>query len=146
MEVSIHSAETKFGLQLHEEESIKQWIVSTIKKENQTEEGEITIIFCPDEYLLKINKEYLDHDYYTDIITFPYSDNPLIADLFISIDRVKDNAIDHSVSFEEELRRVIIHGILHLCGYDDDTPSSQKKMREAENRYLNVWKKFNQSE
>src|SRR5690625_3004337 len=98
MEVSIHSAETKFGLQLHEEESIKQWIVSTIKKENQTEEGEITIIFCPDEYLLKINKEYLDHDYYTDIITFPYSDNPLIADLFIDRKSTRLNSSHVAIS------------------------------------------------
>lgn len=146
MEVSIHSVETEFDLQPREEDSIKQWISSAIKKESQIKEGEITLIFCSDEYLLKMNREYLDHDYYTDIITFPYSENPLTADLFISVDRVKDNASQHGIDFQEELRRVIIHGILHLCGYDDNSPALQKKMREAEDKYLNVWEKINRSE
>lgn len=136
MEISIHSVDIEFGLESQEEKSIKQWIASAIKEESHIDKGEITLIFCSDEYLLEMNKEYLDHDYFTDIITFPYSKNPLTADLFISIDRVKDNAAEHSVSFQEELRRVIIHGILHLCGYDDDTPAAQQKMRETENKYL----------
>jgi rRNA maturation RNase YbeY len=110
---------------------------SLIGSEN-FESGEITIVFCTDDYLLEINKTYLNHDFYTDIITFDYSENDLVSgDLFISIDRVKDNAESFSVSFDNELKRVIYHGVLHLCGYKDKTENDEKEMREKENFYMN---------
>jgi rRNA maturation RNase YbeY len=100
--------------------------------------GEITIVFCIDDYLLEINKTYLNHDFYTDIITFDYSGNDFVSgDLFISVDRVKDNAESFSVSFDNELKRVIYHGVLHLCGYKDKTEKDEKEMREKENFYMN---------
>jgi rRNA maturation RNase YbeY len=112
------------------------WISQTIINEGKTV-GEINIIFCNDEYLLKINQEHLTHDYYTDIITFDYSENTLISgDLFISKDRVEENAEEYKVSFENELNRVIIHGILHLIGYNDKSESEIKEMRTKENYYL----------
>jgi probable rRNA maturation factor len=102
------------------------------------ESGEITIVFCIDDYLLEINKMYLNHDFYTDIITFDYSGNDFVSgDLFISVDRVKDNAESFSVSFDNELKRVIYHGVLHLCGYKDKTEKDEKEMREKENFYMN---------
>lgn len=112
------------------------WISQTIINEGKTV-GEINIIFCNDEYLLKINQEHLTHDYYTDIITFDYSENTIISgDLFISKDRVEENAEEYKVSFENELNRVIIHGILHLIGYNDKSESEIKEMRTKENYYL----------
>jgi rRNA maturation RNase YbeY len=99
--------------------------------------GEITIVFCTDDYLLEINKTYLNHDFYTDIITFDYSENGVISgDLFISVDRVNDNAGSFSVSVDNELKRVIYHGVLHLCGYKDKTENDEKEMREKENFYI----------
>ena len=96
----------------------------------------INVIFCSDEYLRQVNKEYLNHDYFTDIITFPMSVDPLCADLFISVDRVTDNARRYDVSFLQELARVIIHGNLHLVGYNDKTDEEKIKMTKAENKYL----------
>ena len=101
--------------------------------------GDVTIIFCSDDYLLEVNREHLDHDYYTDIITFDYSDFPIVSgDLFISVDRVKENATDFNVSFEHELHRVIIHGFLHLCGYFDKTNEDELLMRSKENQALSL--------
>jgi probable rRNA maturation factor len=109
---------------------------SLIGSEN-FDSGEITIVFCTDDYLLEMNKRYLNHDFYTDIITFDYSENGVISgDLFISFDRVKDNADSFSVSVDNELKRVIYHGVLHLCGYKDKTEKDKKEMREKENYYL----------
>ena len=102
----------------------------------------INYIFCSDQYLLKINREYLDHNYYTDIITFDHRDSsslPIESDIFISIERVKDNSNDLSVSFHDELLRVMVHGLLHLLGYDDHSDTDQKKMRSSENSYLNIY-------
>ena len=113
------------------------WIKNTIKKE-QKETGEISFIFCSDDYLLSINREYLDHDYYTDIITFDYVDQDLISgDIFISIDRVRENASEYKVSFENELNRIIIHGVLHLLGYKDKQANEKKLMTSKEDYYLN---------
>ncbi len=120
------------------EDLISQWITDVAQQESlDTAKGEITIIFCSDEYLLDINIQYLDHDYYTDIITFPYSYSPLAADLFISINRVKENADQLGHGFHEELYRVIIHGILHLCGYKDESTSEIAVIRSKEDYYLN---------
>jgi rRNA maturation RNase YbeY len=100
--------------------------------------GDITLIFCTDEELLAINKEHLDHDYYTDIITFNYNNDSIISgDLFISVDRIKDNATQLAVSMEEELHRVCYHGVLHLVGYNDKTDQEIEIMRAKENFYLN---------
>jgi probable rRNA maturation factor len=100
--------------------------------------GDITLIFCTDEELLAINKEHLAHDYYTDIITFNYNTDSLLSgDLFISVDRVTDNAQLLGVSMEEELHRVCYHGVLHLVGYNDKTDDEIKVMRAKENFYLN---------
>ena len=101
--------------------------------------GELSIIFCNDEYLLEINKKHLNHDYYTDIITFNYNvGKKLNGDLFISVDRIKENANSFNENFSVELFRVIIHGVLHLCGFNDKTKDEQKEMRSKENHYLSL--------
>jgi probable rRNA maturation factor len=101
--------------------------------------GAVSYIFCSDDYLVKMNVEYLDHDTLTDIITFPYSTAPIEGDIFISIDRVRDNAKDFNVPFEQELRRVIIHGVLHLCGYGDKTDADAAIMRQKEDAALALY-------
>ena len=99
--------------------------------------GDITVIFCSDEYLLKMNKQYLRHDYYTDIITFDYVDKEIISgDLFISFDRIIDNAKQFDIELIREVYRVVFHGILHLVGYNDKTNNGQKLMTKKENFYL----------
>ena len=99
--------------------------------------GDINIIFCSDSYILDVNMKYLQHDYFTDIITFDYCEgNVLSGDLFISIDSVRDNASFYGTEFSEELYRVMVHGVLHLIGYDDHTDSEQKMMRSKEDYYL----------
>ena len=114
-----------------------QATISTLIEDQNKEEGELNLVFCSDEYLLEINKKHLNHDYYTDIITFDYSEeNKISGDLLISIDRVKENAKTFSVSFIHELNRVVIHGVLHLCGYKDKTEEEKKQMRNLENKYL----------
>ena len=108
-----------------------------IDNEGFTEEN-VVIVFCSDSFLLDLNKKHLNHDYFTDIITFSYTTLDRISgDLFISVDRVKENAIKEGVSFERELERVVYHGVLHLCGYNDKTPEEIKEMRSKENYYLN---------
>ncbi|MEY4128158.1 MAG: hypothetical protein RL737_2347 [Bacteroidota bacterium] len=118
-------------------DSITETLPVLISKESR-ELGDITLIFCTDEELLAINKEHLDHDYYTDIITFNYNNDSIISgDLFISVDRIKDNATQLAVSMEEELHRVCYHGVLHLVGYNDKTDQEIEVMRAKENFYLN---------
>jgi probable rRNA maturation factor len=108
-----------------------------IELENK-QSGDISVIFCSDDYLLDVNRAHLDHDYYTDIITFDYCEGNLVSgDLFVSVDRVKDNSEMFDVTFENELSRVIYHGVLHLCGYKDKTEEDEKLMRLKENFYLN---------
>jgi len=105
--------------------------------------GQISIIFCSDNYILDINQRYLQHDFFTDIITFDYCEgNVLSGDLFISVDSVRENSIFYDVDFENELNRVIVHGILHLIGYDDHTEDDIKVMREKENYYLEMRKQL----
>ncbi len=105
--------------------------------------GNINYIFCNDERILEINNEFLQHDYYTDIITFDYSSGKTISgDIFISLDTVKSNADELEASFDDELHRVIIHGVLHLCGQDDTTPESQAEMRRKEDKALEKWKEI----
>ena len=101
--------------------------------------GNINIIFCSDNYILDVNVKYLGHDYFTDIITFDYCEKDILSgDLFISIDTVRDNAEFYKTEFNDELNRVIVHGLLHLIVYDDHTPEEQKIMREKENYYLEL--------
>lgn len=126
--------EIEFVLQNQQE--LRRWIKKVITSENK-EMGEINYIFCSDEYLLERNIKYLDHDTLTDIITFNYCKGQIItSDIMISIDRVKENSTIFDNSFSEELHRVMIHGILHLIGYDDKTEKEKKLMREKENFYL----------
>ncbi len=115
---------------------IQNWIKQIIES-YQKKVGNINIIFCSNEYLLKINKQFLNHSYYTDIITFSFNEKDIISgDLYISTDQVKLNASDYKVSFSEELLRVIIHGILHLLGYDDQSDQQRMHMHVLENEAL----------
>jgi rRNA maturation RNase YbeY len=119
-------------------EKIENWISEVIINNNKNV-GEITYIFCSDEYLLDINKQYLNHDYFTDIITFNYcEDNTISGDVFISLDTVLDNARTFGVEYLNELNRVIIHGVLHLIGFDDKTDEAQEEMTQQENLSLEL--------
>lgn len=116
----------------------ERWLFTCIEK-YQKSIGQITYIFVSDEYLLKMNQDHLDHDYYTDIITFNYNqDNIISGDLFISIDRIEDNAKKISTTFAEELKRVMIHGVLHLIGFNDHSEEEKTEMRKQENFCLDL--------
>ena len=118
--------------QLINEERYKNWVAEVVKSEEHTL-GQLDYIFCDDAYLLKINREYLDHDTYTDIITFDYTEGKKISgDVFISEERVRENANTFEVTFEEELLRVMAHGVLHLSGYGDKTKEDSLLMRAKE--------------
>jgi len=122
--------ETDF--ELSDETAIADWLSQVILSESK-KEGDINYIFCDDEYLHKINVEYLNHDTLTDIISFDYSvGNELHGDIFVSVERVADNAKDFEVSFDEELKRVLVHGILHYAGYKDKSEEDELKMRQKE--------------
>ena len=125
---------------LRDRTRLRLFLVSLFKKEKK-ELGELRYIFCSDNYLLKINREYLKHDYYTDIITFDLSEKnqPINAEIYISVDRLRENARDFGVSLKQELHRVMFHGALHLCGYKDKTIPERKLMRKKEEQYLNAF-------
>lgn len=132
----IFNFEKQFSL--NNEEAIIKWISQSIESES-FKLDEINYILCDDDYLFKINHKYLKHNNLTDIITFDYSsEKNLSSDIFISIDRVKDNAKDYNVSFIEELHRVMIHGVLHLCGYKDKDKAEKRLMRQKEDYYLSL--------
>ncbi len=115
---------------------IKNWLHQVISDES-FELGDINIIMCSDEYLISINKEYLSHDYFTDIVTFNYCEGGKISgDIFISIDRIKENSENYSTNFTNELYRVMVHGVLHLLKYNDKTEGEKKIMTSKENQYL----------
>jgi probable rRNA maturation factor len=124
---------------LKNKKAVRHWITETIKAEG-FKLKELNYIFCSDNYLLQINQQYLNHDTYTDIITFDNSEtNKLISgDIFISIDRIRENALKFNISEPDELHRVIIHGALHLLGYKDKTAVTKKKMTLKEDFYLNM--------
>ena len=129
--------ETDF--ELENEAHYEDWISRIIESEG-FDEGEINYIFCDDDYLHKINVEYLDHDTLTDIISFDYTVGNLIqGDIFVSIERVQDNASDFNVSFEEELKRVLSHGVLHYCGYKDKSPKDEALMRSKEDEKMQMF-------
>lgn len=128
--------ETNFALD--NELELSKWISSVIKSEGFNE-GDINYIFCDDNYLLRINIEFLNHDTLTDIISFDYTVGKQInGDIYISTERVHENAIEYKTSFKEELKRVMVHGILHYCGYKDKSVPESKHMREKENHYLSI--------
>ena len=121
---------------LDNESVVAEWLSNVIKSEGK-KEGEINYIFCDDEYLHKLNVEYLDHDTLTDVISFDYTmGSEISGDCFISIERVIDNAKDFEVTFEEELKRVLVHGMLHYCGYKDKSDEDEKLMRQKEDEKL----------
>ena len=123
--------------------ALKSFIEKSVKKEGLSIES-LNYVFCSDKYLLEINKQFLDHNYYTDIISFDLSEvsGQLIGEVYISVDRVKDNAKTHGATFSEELLRVIFHGALHFCGYKDKKPSDVKKMRQMEDLWLTAYMKL----
>lgn len=118
---------------------LKRWLTQSAKDENK-KIAQIDIIVCSDEFLLDLNLKYLNHNTLTDIITFDYNDdqpeNTIAGEIFISADRVAENALKFNVSFNEELKRVMVHGVMHLCGYKDKTPKHKAQMTEKENFYL----------
>ena len=121
-----------------QQEQIRTW-VKAVAASYGKKTGDISYIFCSDEKILEVNRQYLQHDYYTDIITFDYTSGSKIAgDLFISLDTVRTNAEQFAASYEEELHRTIIHGILHLCGINDKGPGEREIMEAAENRALDL--------
>jgi len=135
---SINFFEEDISFKLKNKNKIKEWIKSTITAEGYALQ-ELNYIFCSDQYLLQINRQYLDHDTYTDIVTFDNSekDRSITGDIFISIDRIRENAAKFGVTEANELHRVIIHGALHLLGYKDKSPADKKKMTLKEDFYLN---------
>jgi rRNA maturation RNase YbeY len=138
---SIHYFFEDIDFKLDNSNKISSWVSDVISKEKYSLIS-INYVFCSDEHLLEVNREYLSHDYYTDIITFNNSeaDNQIESDVFISIDRVVENAKINDDSFDKELNRVMIHGVLHLLGYNDKTKEQQIMMREKENAYLSLLK------
>jgi probable rRNA maturation factor len=120
--------------------NFKSWLKKVSEKEG-FKINNLNYIFCSDEYLHKINLEYLDHDTYTDIITFDNSEEESIVegDIFISIERIKENSFTLNTVFEEEFKRVIVHGLLHLCGYDDHSPEDKAEMRRLESDYILIF-------
>lgn len=129
--------ETDF--KLLNEPDFSKWLSEVILSENK-KEGEINYIFCDDDYLLEINQQYLDHDTLTDIISFDYSvGNELNGDIFVSVERVKENASDYNATFQEEIQRVLVHGILHYCGYKDKTEADELVMRRKEEEKMKMF-------
>ncbi|MEL1246060.1 rRNA maturation RNase YbeY [Flavobacterium sp. DGU11] len=127
------------GFELGNEQQYEEWLSAVIESEDKSE-GEINYIFCDDDYLLKMNEEFLDHDTLTDIISFDYTMGNLISgDIFISVERVKENAEEFNVPFEEEIKRVMAHGILHYCGYKDKTDEDSQVMREKEDEKIKLF-------
>lgn len=134
MAITFSNNDIKFSLK--EKTRLKKWITQVVEKQKKRV-GDIGYLFCDDEYILQVNREYLDHDTYTDIITFDYVESDIISgDILISIDRVGENAKSFGVDFEQELHRVIIHGVLHLLGGKDKTPAEVEAMRKKENTAL----------
>ncbi len=123
---------------LESPEQVAEWLEATIEAEGHQAET-IQYVFTSDDYLLDLNREYLNHDTYTDIITFDYCEGEMImGDIFISIDRIKENAEKLDIPFQDELHRVMVHGVLHLCGYKDKSPTEKAQMTEKEDYYLSL--------
>ena len=138
MEIRFHHRGVKFTLNHRQE--LKAFVPKIFRRE-KTACDAIDIIFCTDKFLLEINKSFLHHNYYTDIITFNLANpnSPVTGELYISVDRIKENAANLSVSFKSEIHRVIFHGILHLCGYGDKSQKEQVLIRKMEDLYINEY-------
>jgi len=129
----------EMSFELKDENQYEEWLSRVIESEDKTE-GEINYIFCDDEYLLQKNIEFLDHDTLTDIISFDYTmGNLLSGDIFISVERVNENAKEFNVSFDDELKRVMVHGVLHYCGYKDKTEDDSALMRSKEDEKIQLF-------
>lgn len=141
MSISFNQADSK--VTIANRVALKSFIEKRVKKEGYSIET-LTYVFCSDKYLLKMNKDFLSHNYYTDIISFDLSETPgnLIGEVYISVDRVKDNAKTHGTTLKEELHRVIFHGALHFCGYKDKKPADTIKMRQMEDLWLSAYMKL----
>lgn len=134
MPVFFHNEDVDFPF--HQKNKKKRWLKDVIEHLD-FKLGNISVIFCSDDYLLSLNKKHLNHNYYTDVITFNYCSNETISgDIFVSVDRVRAFSIDTNTSFLSEINRVIVHGVLHLCGFDDKKPDEILKMRKLEDLYL----------
>ncbi len=135
MDISFYKENVSFELN---ESSVLDWVVKSIDSMG-FKTGCLSFIFCDDNYIRKINKEHLNHDYFTDVISFDYCNGALInGDIFVSVDSVKKNALEYDVSFKEEIFRVIIHGVLHLCGFNDSSNKEKSIMRDKENDLLKL--------
>lgn len=141
MPIRFYNADIAFSLK--KKTVLQKFILQQFKKESGFSLS-LNCVFCSDEYLLNVNRDFLQHDYYTDIITFPLEQTKTrtTAELYISIDRVRDNAETQNVTFEDELHRVIFHGALHLCGFGDKTSAEEKLMRKKENEWLALFASF----
>ncbi|MDP2386780.1 MAG: rRNA maturation RNase YbeY [Bacteroidota bacterium] len=134
--MSIHFSNNEITFNLKNKTKLKDWIKTVIKKEKLIL-GELSYVFCGDESLLKMNQQFLDHNTYTDIITFDYREAKVVnGEIYISIERVRDNAATYKTTFENELHRVMIHGVLHICGYKDKTKAAKELMRKMEDQSL----------
>jgi probable rRNA maturation factor len=130
--------EEKLDFSIPKREEVKKWLIKVAKSEKR-KCGKLSYFFCTDRYLHTLNKRFLGHDTYTDIITFDYSNGDEISgEIFISIDRVKENSKKYEQAFNNELMRIMIHGVLHLCGYGDKAADQKKKMRQKENKALEL--------
>ena len=134
-DIQFFNADIEF--EISQPSEIKTWLKNLLHSESKNA-ASIEYVLCSDEYLLDINKRYLQHDYYTDIISFPIENDPIEASIYISIERVKENATKLGIEFLDEFHRVLAHGLLHLCGYMDKTETEEKMMREKENQYLDI--------
>lgn len=138
MKSTIHFFSEEIPFKLKNSTKCRAWIAAAIKEEGSRLEGDLNFIFCDDRYLLEINETYLNHSTLTDIITFPHSEESgsVSGDIFISVERVEENAQTFHVSFDDELKRVIIHGVLHLVGYADKSKNESEIMRSKEDHYI----------
>ena len=135
MDIYFHKENVSLDLNLT---YVEHWVKSSLFSLGN-KQSDLTFIFCSDSYLKKINNDYLNHDYFTDVITFDYSKKGVIkGDIYISVERVEDNATTYDVTFNEEIFRVIIHGVLHLCGFNDKSKDDQTKMRNKEDFFIRL--------
>lgn len=135
---SIEFISEEIDLPITDSQKHVDWLHEVAKRESK-EITRMCYTFCTDPFLLEINKKHLQHDYYTDIITFPYGYDPIETDIFISVDRVNDNAKQMGISTEEELLRVMVHGLLHMCGYKDHSTEEKEVMRSKESFYIDLF-------
>ena len=138
--IRFYNADKK--LTITQKKLLTSFIPSIFSNENKSLNS-LAIISCSDDYLLDLNKQFLNHDYYTDILTFDLSKKEdIVGEIYISLDRIKENSLSHEVSFQEEFFRILFHGVLHLCGYEDKTPTNKLQMTSKEDFYLDKFSTF----